>query len=67
MKGVAHLKERVLQAEAERDHLQSLLDTFFSGDIPESASMQHFILAKWGRKRLEEMRKKPAILRPSNT
>lgn len=63
MSNTAALKSRALRAEAERDFLQSLIDSFFTGDVPESASLEHLILAKWGRKRIEEQRSQPALLR----
>lgn len=61
----ARLKERLLQAEAERDYYRSLVESFFSGEVPEVGnSRQHIIIAQWGRKRLEAMRAKPALLQP---
>lgn len=63
MSYVSELKQRVTEAEAENTHLKSLLDSFFSGDVPDSASLTHMVLAKWGRKRLEEMGRTPALLR----
>jgi len=54
MSGLEQLKERVLAAEAQRDHLRSLVDAFFTGVTPEGANFDHFILAQWGRKRLDE-------------
>lgn len=60
---VSELKQRVLQAEAERDHYISLVDSFFSGELPENPSLRHMLMAQWGRKRLEQMRTTPALLR----
>ncbi len=60
---VSELKQRVMDAEAERDYHKSLVESFFSGDVPERASLSHFLMAKWGRKRLEELSKQPALLR----
>lgn len=59
---IAKLKQRVLDAEAERDFYQSLVEAFFSGDVPDTASPEHFILAKWGRKRHEEKRATAILL-----
>lgn len=61
---VAKLKERVLRAESEVLRLQSMLEAFFTGDVPDGASVDHLILAKWGRKRLEEKKQQPALLQP---
>lgn len=64
MSNVSDLKQRVLQAESEVVFLRSLLESFFTGDVPDtSASLTHMLLAKWGRKRLEELSKQPALLR----
>lgn len=62
MSYIAKLKERVLEAEAERDYYRSLVETFETGDIPDQASFQHLVMATWGRKRLEEKKKRPALL-----
>ena len=59
---VAQLKERVLRAEAEVVQLRSYLDAFWTGDCPDQSTLDHLVLAKWGRKRLEEKAKKPALL-----
>lgn len=64
---IADLKERVLVAEAQRDFLQSLVDSFFTGDVPDNASLEHLILAKHGRRRLEELKAQPILLRSDNT
>jgi hypothetical protein len=56
MSNIAQLKERVLTAEARVEHLQSLVDAFFTGDVPEGSSLQHAVLAQWGRRRLDEKR-----------
>lgn len=56
------LKQRVLRAEAERDYYVSLVDAFFSGEAPAPASLQHVILAQWGRRRHAEMSRTPALL-----
>lgn len=60
---VARLKQRVIDAEQQAEHYKSLLDTFFTGDIPDNATFDHLIIAKWGRKRLEEQKSQPALLR----
>jgi hypothetical protein len=61
-KSVAQLKQRVVEAEAKVQYLESLLDSFWTGDVPDGATFNHMILAKWGRKRLEEKAKQPALL-----
>lgn len=63
MSYVSELKQRVVNAEAEVEHLKGLLDSFFSGDVPDHASLTHMVLAKWGRRRLEEIGRTPALLR----
>jgi hypothetical protein len=61
MSSIAELKERVLTAEAERDYYMSLVDSFFSGAVPDGANFNHFIMAQWGRKRLEQKNRVPAL------
>ena len=52
-----------LQEALERaNYYESVCETFFSGDVPQNASLTHIIVAKYGRKRLEELKKKPALL-----
>lgn len=63
-KVVAQLKERVLVAEERVRLLQSMLDSFWTGDVPANASLDHLMLAKWGRKRLEDKAKTPALFAP---
>lgn len=62
MNQTASLKARVLEAEKERDLYKSLVESFFSGDVPANASPEHLILAKWGRRRHEEKRATAALL-----
>lgn len=62
MNNIAKLKQRVLEAEAQRDFFRSIVDAFFTGDVPEGAVPEHFILAKWGRKRHDEKRATAALL-----
>lgn len=63
MSYTAVLKQRVLEAEEEAKLFRSMVDAFFSGDVPDNALPEHFILAKWGRKRHEENRNTAALLR----
>ena len=61
-KAIAQLKSRVLEAEAYAQQLESMLNSFWTGDVPSGATLDHMVLAKWGRKRLEEKAKTPALL-----
>lgn len=63
MSYIATLKQRVLNAEAELAFYKSLVGAFFTGDVPDGAALQHFILAQWGRKRLEEQKDLPSLLK----
>ena len=64
MSYISELKERLIDAEAERDYLLSLVETFETGELPAGgADFRHFIFAKWGRKRQDEMKKQPTLLR----
>lgn len=64
---VEKLKERVLLAEARAERAESLLDAFFTGNVPAGASLNHIILAQWGRKRLDARVKTPALLVKTTT
>lgn len=57
-----YLEKRVLALSEFNDRLQSLLDTFWTGDIPSGASLEHMVLAKAGRLRLQEKAKVCALL-----
>lgn len=61
---IQQLKERVLSAEAEATELRSMLDAFFTGNVPDDATLQHVILAQWGRKRLDEKKRNGVLLTP---
>lgn len=67
MTSIVSLKQRLRAAEARCEHMASLLDTFFTGDVPDNASLEHFQLARWGRKRLEELKSQPALLHTSTS
>jgi hypothetical protein len=58
----AGLKGRVLDLQNEVDWLTSKLESFFTGNVPPGASLEHMLLAQWGRKRLDEKAKQPALL-----
>ena len=59
---VLELKERVVQAESERNYYKSLVDAFFEGKSPQGGNFNHIIMAQWGRKRLDEKKKQVAAL-----
>lgn len=50
------------EKETYISYLESALDCFFTGNIPEGANLKQIILAQWGRKRLESIVKKPKLL-----
>ena len=64
MSGVADLKAKLLATRQERDYYASLVEAFMEGSVPRNASVQHFILAKWGRRRLDELDSIPVVQRP---
>lgn len=59
---VAELKHQLEAALDERDYFKSLVESFFTGNVPRRATLNHVIMAKWGRVRLEDKRRKPALL-----
>lgn len=67
MSNIAQLKERVLEAENRAAYFESLVDAFFSGETPDGANLNHFILAQWGRKRLDEKQNQVAALLRTTT
>ncbi len=56
----------VRRLKEERDYYKSLVGAFMEGRIPEDVvpSLQHHLLAQWGRKRLEYNKATAALLRP---
>lgn len=68
MSGLIQLKERVLEAEARAEQLQSLVDAFFTGQAPEGGGFEGVLMAQWGRRRLAEKNenksKIAALLKP---
>ena len=67
MSNIAALKERVMDAEERADYYESLVNAFFTGETPDGANLNHFILAQWGRKRLDEKQVQVAALLRSTT
>lgn len=69
MSGLVQLKERVMEAEARAEHLQSLVNAFFTGQAPEDGGFEGVLLAQWGRRRLaeknENKNKVAALLQPA--
>ena len=63
MNFVAQLKERVVEAEADRDYYKGLVEAFFKGEVTGVGGLEEHVLAQWGRRRIEEMRKQAALLR----
>lgn len=55
-------EQRVKELEAENVLLKSLLQSFWTGDVPQLATLDHMILAKAGRQRLIEKAKTAALL-----
>lgn len=53
---------RVRELEAKVVLLQSKVDAFFSGDIPENASLDHMVLAQAGRERIRAKAKRAVLL-----
>jgi hypothetical protein len=68
MSNIAQLKERVVEAEARAERLQSLVDAFFTGQSPEGGGFEGVLMAQWGRRRLaeknENKNKVAALLKP---
>ena len=46
----------------ENEFLRSLLDSFWTGNVPDDATLDHMVIAKAGRLRLEEKAKVCALL-----
>ena len=59
---VRQLEEKVRTLERYNKLLQSKLDSFFTGDVPNNATFEHMILAKYGRVRLQERSRTAALL-----
>ena len=62
MQNIIKLSVEVKEHERYIEMLEAKLDCFFTGNIPENANLDMVVLATAGRKRLEEMRKKPKLL-----
>jgi hypothetical protein len=56
------LHDDVRNLTNENEFLHSLLDSFWSGDVPNNATLNHMILAKAGRLRLAEKAKICSLL-----
>lgn len=67
MSFISQLKKRAIRAEAEVAHLRSLLDSFWTGDVPENATTDHLVLAVAGRKRLDAKKQKAVLLTAQTT
>lgn len=50
---ITTLLRKVESLTNENEFLKSLTSSFWTGDVPDSATLDHLILAKYGRVRLE--------------
>lgn len=57
-----YLEGCVTDLLAELEFQKTLLASFWSGDVPDNATLDHLVLAKAGRHRLEEKAKRCALL-----
>ena len=57
-----YLEGVVGKLTSENEFLRSLLDSFWTGDVPDDATLDHMVIAKAGRLRLEEKAKVCALL-----
>jgi hypothetical protein len=58
----AYLEDRIDYLEAKTYSLESMLESFWTGDVPTMASLDHMILARAGRARLTEKAKVCSLL-----
>lgn len=59
---VANLDKEASLLTNENEFLRSLLDAFWTGNVPDNATLDHMVLAKAGRLRLAEKAKVCALL-----
>jgi hypothetical protein len=60
-------KQKLLDtAHGDAAFQNGLLNSFWTGNIPDDATLEHLVLAKAGRQRLEEKAKRCALLSPSS-
>ena len=57
-----YLEDQVENLVNENLHLKSLLESFWTGNVPDKATLDHLVLAKAGRLRLEEKAKVCVLL-----
>lgn len=60
--GVIELKRLVLEHQAAAEYYYNCCNCFWTGNIPEGATMEQVIMASAGRKRLDVLHKEPALL-----
>ena len=51
------LEQHIEFLQEKADFLQSMLDSFWTGDVPDDATLDHVVLAKAGRLRIAEKAK----------
>ena len=56
------LETAIAELQAELAFSNSLISSFWTGDVPEDATLDHMVIAKAGRLRLEEKAKVCALL-----
>ena len=64
-KSFAALKQQLREAEEQLAFYKGLVGSFSTGELPDEGpiSLQHHIFAQWGRRRLDEQRGVPMLLR----
>ena len=59
---ITTLLRKVESLTNENDSMRSLLESFWTGDVPELATLDHLVLAKAGRIRLDAKSKVCSLL-----
>lgn len=56
------MKKQRINWKARALIAESKVESFFTGDIPDNATLDHMVMAKYGRKRHADLAKIPALL-----
>lgn len=63
---LANQQELLVAAQGDVAYQRGLLNSFWTGNVPDDATLDHLVIAKAGRQRLEEKAKRCALLSPSS-
>jgi hypothetical protein len=65
-KDFIQVQDELARTREELEHFRSLVQAFFTGELPEHATVHHFVMRTWGEKRRETLKPTPVLLKTAD-